>query len=139
MARVRVRKEKKWNRKWRHRGHEKLVLSKIWPDGTRFRRFMPNKTVAKQLETKIDYATATDTWRELKDALAKGTARSVQNPTIGDFAEEYLHYCRPRNRSIDFKQRNVGHLVRIIGEVGIRDFKRRHADRFVDERRSDGV
>jgi integrase len=100
---------------------------------------MPNKTVAKQLETRIDFAVATGTWRELKEVLAKGSARSVQNPTIGEFAEEYLKYCRPRNRSIGFKHQNVRHLVRIIGGVKIRDFKRRHADRFVDERRSDGV
>ena len=58
--------------KWRHRGREKLVLSKIWPDGTRFRRFMPNRTVAKELETRIDYAITIGTWLKLREQLIKG-------------------------------------------------------------------
>ncbi len=60
-------------RKWHHRGREKLVLSKIWQDGTRFRRFMPNRTVAKQLETRIDYTIAMGTWPKLREELAKGS------------------------------------------------------------------
>ena len=127
-------------RKWRHRGRERIVLSKIWPDGTRFRRFMPNRTVARQLETKIDYAVVMGNWRDLKEELQRGrNQRSRENPTIREFADEYLGYCRPRNRDLGFKERNVRQIVRILGDVRVRDFKRYDADRFVDTRLLDRV
>jgi len=127
--------------KWRHRGREKLVLSKIWPDGTRFRRFMPNRTVAKELETRIDYAITTGTWLKLREQLIKGRDpnRKDADPTIREFMAEYLARCRMRNRRPDFKEQAVVSIVRILGDVRLRDLKRRDADRFVEKRLEEGV
>jgi len=79
-------------REWCHRGHERIVLSKVWPDGTRFRRFMPNRTVAKQVETKINAAIASGNWRGVKEEFARGYEENRQrsNPTLREFAKEYL-------------------------------------------------
>ena len=127
--------------KWRHRGREKLVLSKIWPDGTRFRRFMPNRTVAKELETRIDYAITTGTWLKLREQLKRGRDpnRKESDPTIQEFMPEYLARCRMRNRRPDFKEQAVVSIVRILGDVRLRDLKRRDADRFVEKRLEEGV
>ena len=128
-------------RKWSHRGRERLVLSKIWPDGTRFRRFMPNRTVAKELETRIDYATTIGTWRELKEDLVKGREvnRRDSNPTIREFQVEYLARCRMRNRRPDFKEQALVSIVRILGDLRLKDFKRRDADHFLEKRLEEGM
>jgi len=127
--------------KWSHRGQEKLVLSKVWPDGTRFRRFMPNKTVAKHLETRIDFAVATGAWRSLKEELTKRPSELRSNPdlTIGGFAEEYLHYCRVNNRRPDFKEQALTSIKRVVGDIRLKDFKRRDADCFKEVRLAEGV
>ena len=126
-------------RTWRHRGRKRLVLSKVWPDGTRFRSFMPNKTVAKEMERTIDYAVITGKWRELREEFGKRGSQSERNPTLSEFGEEYLNYCRSRNRDIAFKERQVGHLVTALGNVELGEWRRRHADQFVDSRRRQGV
>ena len=128
-------------RKWRHRGRERLVLSKTWPDGTRFRRFMTNRTVAKEVETRIDYAITTGTWRELRERLMKGgeTNRNDANPTIQEFGTEYLARCRMKNRRPDFKEQALTSIVRILGDVCLKDLKRRDADRFVEKRLEEKV
>ncbi|MDA2925930.1 site-specific integrase [Acidobacteria bacterium AH-259-G07] len=127
--------------KWRHRGREKIVLSKIWPDGTRFRRFMPNRTVAKDLEKKIDYAILMDDWRELKQQLTKGSEenRPQSNPAIKEYSEEYLSWCRAKNRRPDFKEQALVAIKRILGDVKLKEVRRRDADRFVDTRLEEGV
>ena len=126
-------------RKWSHRGQEKLVLSKIWPDRTRFRRFMPNRTVAKQLETRIDYAVATGSWPQLKEELTRGQFNRSSNPTIGEFADQYLQYCRVNNRRPDFKEQALVSIVKILGEIRVKDLKRRDAERFKEARLAEGL
>jgi len=126
---------------WSHRGRKRLGLSKIWPDGTRFRRFMPNRTIAKQMETRIDYAVATGTWRELKEELVKGREvnRRDSNPTIREFQAEYLARCNLRNRRPDFKEQALVSIVRILGDVRLKDLKRRDADHFLERRLDEGM
>lgn len=126
-------------RTWKHRGQARLVLSKVWPDGTRFRRFMQNKTTAKELETRIDYAVTTGTWRDFREQLLKGRADCNDEPTIEKFSEEYLALCRVQNRRPDFKEQALTSINRLVGDVALRDFKRRHADRFADQRLAEGV
>ncbi len=123
-------------RKWNHRGRERLVLSKTWPDTTRLRRFMSNRTVAKELEIRIDYAITTGTWRELKEKLAKEKEANKKdsNPTIREFQAEYLAICKMRNRRPDFKKQALVSIARILGDVRLRDFKRRDADHFLERR-----
>ncbi len=128
-------------RKWSHRGREKLVLSKIWPDGTRFRRFMPNPTVAKQLETRIDFAVITGTWPEVKTQLMgrSSTRDDRSNPTIRGFVEEYLEYCKANNRRPDFKEQALTSIIRILGDLRLGEVRRGDADRFKTARLGEGV
>jgi len=123
---------------WRdRRGRQKVYLSKHWPDGSRFRRVMPNKTVARQLEARIDNAIVLGMWIELRKDLNRGNNEA--HPTLAQFQETYLEYCQGRNRDLGFKQRNVKHIVRILGEVRLTDFKRVHADTLIKQRLKEGA
>ena len=123
---------------WRdRRGRQKVYLSKHWPDGSRFRRVMPNKTVARQLEARIDNAIVLGMWIELRKELNRGNNEA--HPTLAQFATTYLEYCQGRNRDLGFKQRNVKHIVRILGDVRLTDFKRVHADMLVKQRLKEGA
>ena len=128
-------------RVWSHRGHDRIVLSRTWPDGTRFRRFMFSKAVAKELETRISYAISLGTWRELKEQLARGYQDNQQrsNPTIREFAREYLDYCKVNNRRPDFKEQALSSILPVLGKIRLVDFKRRDADRFKEIRLSKGM
>jgi len=130
-------------REWRdRRGQMKLQLSKKLPDGTRFRRVMPNKTIAKKLEAKIDYAVAMGTWPELRKELfrtASQTNENGSNLTISGLASEYFAYCQRRNRRPDFKKQALVSIKRILGPVEVQLFRRRDADRFVDRRLAEGA
>jgi len=88
------------------------------------------------LEIRIDYATTTGTWRELKEELVKGKEanRRDSNPTIQEFQAEYMTLCRMRNRRPDFKEQALVSIVRILGDVRLKDFKRRDADHFAERR-----
>ena len=45
------------------RGKPRIEVRKRWPDGTTFRRYMPNMTVAKQRINEIELAIAKGTWK----------------------------------------------------------------------------
>ena len=130
-------------RRWiDRRGREKLHLSKQWPDRTRFRRVMPNRTVARQLEIRIDYAIAMGSWRQLKEELARGPAVAEPDSTdltMREFSGEYMRYCNGHNRRPDFKEQALVSILRILGDIRLKDFKRRHADQFSEERLGEGV
>ncbi len=126
-------------RKWRdRRGKEKIYLSKQWPDGMRFRRVIPNRTIAKQLEARIDNAVVMGSWRSLREELVSGYRREA-NPTVADFAHDYLEYCRSRNRRPDFKEQALVAITRIVGDVPLKTFTRSQADRFIQARTREGV
>ena len=125
-------------RKWKdRRGRERIYLSKQWPDGSRFRRGMPNKTVAKQMEARIDTAVAMGSWPELRKQFLQGPIED--NPAISQFSNAYLDYCRGRNRDFEFKRRNVNHIIRILGHLRVGDLRRLHADTFVEQRLKEGA
>lgn len=125
-------------RKWRdRRGRKRVYLSKQWPDGSRFRRVMPNKTVAKGLSGRIDSAVAMGTWRELQKELRSGPTE--RNPTISQFAKTYLETCKGRNRDFGFKERNVDHIKRILGLLPLLQLRRAHASEFVQKRLGEGA
>ncbi len=54
-------------------GKSNVVCDRSWPDGKRFRRIMPNKTVAKEIDLRIASAIAVGTWRDLREELLYGT------------------------------------------------------------------
>ena len=125
-------------RKWKdRRGRARIYLSKQWPDGSRFRRVMPNKTVAKKLQARIDNAVAMGTWTDLRKELLRPVPGD--NPTIGEFTRVYLEHCQGRNRDMEFKTRNTDHIVRVLGSVRVKDFRRHHADLFAERRLAEGV
>ncbi len=116
-----------------HKGRPRIYLSRKWPDKTRFRRIMPNRTVAKNTDARISEAIAMGTWRELKKEFSR--RQDNNNPTMAEFADIYLEqYCRVHNRRPDFKEQALTNIVRIVGDVRLKDFSRRHAHHFVGVR-----
>src|SRR5215470_157424 len=84
-------------------GRAHFVVSKQWPDGSRFRRRLPNIALARTLLARINGAIVTGTWKELRKELDND--HQDQNYTIKQFADVYLQeYCKVRNRRPDFKE-----------------------------------
>jgi hypothetical protein len=89
----------------RRTGKKVIVCSKKWPDGTRFRRRYPNKTIAIQVMNRIIAAIALGTWRALKKEFTEGPEVDY---TIESFGEVYLdEYCKVRNTRPDFKEETL--------------------------------
>ena len=110
--------------KWRNRhGVEKIVLSKIWPDGRRYRKVQPSMLIAKRLEERIDAAIALGTWRELREELCPSKPGIFNaNLTVRQFAPIYFEeYCEIKNRRPDFKAGALKPIVAILGNVRIGD------------------
>jgi len=77
-------------------GRKRIKCDRRWPDGTRFRRVMPNRTSAKNTDARIHAAIAEGTWRKLREELKRGVAREEK---LADFAYRYLDdYCKVYNR-----------------------------------------
>ena len=123
--------------KWRDRNRKmKIYVSKRWPDGSRFRRVMPNKTIAKKALSRIDESIAMGTWRKLKEEFSQQDHQ--RNPTIKEFAEIYLNqYCSVQNRRPDFKEQALRSIIEILGSLRVKQFTRKHARRFMVKRSSE--
>jgi len=119
------------------RGNPRVVVSKRWPDGSRFRRYVPNITIGKKILARIEESIAMGTWRALKEELRH---EADDEATIRSFSEVYLNeYCRVRNRRPDFKEETLRSVVKILGDVKISDVRRKHAHLYASERAKDGV
>lgn len=104
-----------------------VVVSKYWPDGDRFRRRCPNRTVANNLIARINAAVAEGRWKELRKELV----RPEKDYTIAEFSEVYLEqYCRQRNTRPDFKEETLKSINEIVGSIKLRDFSRSDALHF---------
>jgi site-specific recombinase XerD len=134
----RARKEQPMVNKSRdRRGNVRWSVSKRWPDGSRFRRFVPNNTIGKKILARIEESIAMGTWRALKDELAH---ESDEEETVETFSKIYLNeYCLVRNKRPDFKEETVNNIVKILGDVKIVDVRRKHAHFYASERTKDGV
>jgi integrase len=121
------------------RGRTKIILSKYWPDGSRFRRRVKNMSLARTLETQIDAAITLGTWEDLKQRLSGRREDRATNPSLKVFGEEYLAYCKSRNRDVTFKRVSVNHITRLIGHIRLSDVRRRHADQLADARLGEGA
>ncbi len=109
-----------------------IVVSRYWPDGKRFRRRCPNKTVASNLLARINGAIATGMWKELRDELNKKPKKTL---TIDEFSDLYLDkHCRAYNTRPDFKVHALKPIRRIIGKVPLTELRRGDAFDFIDER-----
>ena len=117
------------------RGKARIEVRKRWPDGTIFRRYCPNRTVAKQLLHEIEVVIAKGTWRELKETLCGNGTNGAKDLTLEEFAKIYLEeYCQLYNRRPDFKEQALSSIVRILGKVRLKNFCRFHAEKFVSAR-----
>lgn len=112
-----------------HKGQRRIVVSKYWPDGSRFRRYFPNMTVAKKTMARIEESIAMATWPALKEELSRGTREEI---TVKGFAETYLvDYCEAHNRDVAFKRHALKHIVRFLGDVKLKALRRSHAHEFI--------
>src|SRR5215475_11472608 len=106
----------------RRTGKTFIVCSKFWPDGSRFRRRYPNKTIANQVMNRIIAAIVLGTWQELKKELTEGPEVDY---TIEKFSEVYLEeYCKIRNTRPDFKEETLEVITRIVGDRKLRQFRK---------------
>lgn len=120
------------NRVKDHKGLVRIQLSKRWPDGSRFRRYFLNATVAKKTLARIEEAIAMGTWRDLQEELRRGVQADMK---VAEFAPLYLEeYCKARNSDLTFKKQNVDPIVEILGSVPLNRLTRSHAHEFVAKR-----
>src|SRR5262245_294431 len=99
-------------------GRTHTVVSKLWPDGQRFRRRCPNLTVARQLLARINAAITTGTWLELRKEL---TEKPEKELTIDELADMYFSdYCEVRNTRPDFKEHALKPIRAKLGHIPVR-------------------
>ena len=111
------------------RGRVRIYVDKQWPDGTRFRRVMPNRTRAKNTLARIEGSIATGTWPTTKESLERGRD-PLEDPTIAEFTPLYLEYCRKQNRRPEFKKFALAPVVRVLGRLRVREVRRKHGHVF---------
>jgi integrase len=126
------------NREIDRNGNERVAVSKRWPDGSRFRRYYPNPTIAKKVLARIEESIAMATWQRLKEELTPqraAGARRIEDPTVREFAEVYLdEYCKIHNKRPDCKEQVLESVTRILGNVRVKSLRRSDAHRFIAER-----
>ncbi|MDA2930319.1 site-specific integrase, partial [Acidobacteria bacterium AH-259-O06] len=120
---------------WRdRRGKKRTYVTKQWPDSTRFKRVVPNRTVGKKLLARINESIAMGTWRDLKVELSRRST-PINNPTIEGLAAIYFEeHCQTKNRRPDFKKQALSIITRILGNVPVKEFGRTHAYEFISRR-----
>ena len=113
------------------------IVSKRWPDGQRYRRPHPTKKRATAVLAVIESSIALGTWGKVRQELRP--ARTI-NPRIGEFFErEYMPVCESRNRRPDFQRAAGVAVIRILGDIRIKDFRRGDAYRLIERRKREGV
>ena len=132
------------NREKDRNGNIRVVVSKRWPDKSRFRRYFPNPTLAKKTLGRIEASIAMGTWQKLKEELDGGAKKAeaieVNDPLIRDFANVYLEeYCKVRNKRPDCKEQVLESVTRILGDVPVKSLRRSHVHQLLQsDRRKSG-
>jgi len=119
------------NQRKDRRGREKVYVDKTWPDGKRFTRVVPNRTIGKKLLARIEESIAMETWRAFRQELNR---RGDAPVTVSDLETEYLAYCSIKNRRPEFKRLSMKPIKAILGDVPIRELSRAHVHDFRDAR-----
>ena len=127
------------NREKDRNGNIRVVVSKRWPDKSRFRRYFPNPTLAKKTLARIEESIAMGTWQRLKEELdggpKKAEAVKANDPLIRDFADVYLEeYCKIHNKRPDCKEQVLESVTRILGDVPVKSLRRSQVHQFIAER-----
>jgi integrase len=126
------------NREKDRNGALRIVVSKRWPDGSRFRRYFPNSTIAKKTLARIEESIAMGSWQRLREELTpnrSANADQANDPTVREFAEVYLDkYCKIHNKRPDCKEQVLESVTRILGDVRVKSLRRSNAHHFIAER-----
>lgn len=113
-------------------GKRHIVVSRRWPDGSRFRRRCPNRTTAKNLLWRVNESIAMGTWRELRKELRRGIEPEY---TVRTFWERFRdEYCKPRMASWRRYELSFRTLNERLGDIPLREFRRRHLHGYVERR-----
>ena len=119
-------------------GKNNIVCDRRWPDGTRFRRVMPNRTLAKKVDARIAGAIAEGKWRQLKEELQRGS--SLKGVTFSQFADQYLNdYCKIHNRSWKRKRTSLDFLKKKIGSLPLEEIGPKHFLAYIHWRKENGI
>ncbi len=120
------------------RGKEHIVCDRRWPDGTRFRRWMPNRRLAERMDGRIVGAIAEGRWRQLREELQRGSA--LKGITFSQFTGQYLNdYCKIHNRSWKRKRTSLDFLKRHFGSIPLADIRPQHVLSFIQRRKEAGI
>ncbi len=120
------------NRVKDHRGKTRIQVSKRWPDGSRFRRYFPNATVAKNTLTRIEAAIVQGVWQELKEELLHQQPEQV---TVESFSKRFLdEHCKVRMKSWKRYDLSLGTLNAELGQIALEQFRRADLHRYVMKR-----
>jgi len=130
------KKEKNiFTEKDKRNGNVHTVVSKIWPDGERFRRRCPNLASARNLLARVSAGIATGTWRQLRKEL---TEKPKKELTVSELADIYFRdYCQIHNTRPDFKEHALKPIREKLGDIGVGAFRRSHAYDFQRELREE--
>ncbi len=119
-------------------GKKHIVCDRRWPDGTRFRRVMPNRTLAKRVDDRIAGAIAEGKWRQLKEELQRGS--SLKGVTFSQFTDQYLDdYCKVHNRDWKRKRISLDLLKKKIGSLPLEEIGPKHILVFIRWRKENGI
>ena len=78
----------------RKRGKSRIEVRKRWPDGTTFRRYFPNMTLARRIRTEIEASILNGSWLELQERLSR--SQLSEQVTIRELSQQFLEEVRPR-------------------------------------------
>ncbi len=114
-------------------GNEKVEVSRRWPDGSRFRRYVPSKSVGKKTLARIEESIAMGTWRKLKEELAK--CHEQQPQTVEEFSIVFLEqHGKVRMKSWKRYELSLKTLNARLGRVKLKEFQRHHLHEYVAKR-----
>ena len=119
-------------------GRIRIEVRRRWPDGTQYRRFFDNLTIADKTLTRSKNSIYEGTWKELRGELS--TKRKDHGPdhtdlTISDFSSEFLEQSKisaPRSwkrYELSFRSLNAH-----FGDTLLAEFRRDQLHGYVERR-----
>jgi len=114
-------------------GKRRFAVRKRWPDGSEIYRYVANRTLGKQLLSRIEEAITMGTWRELREELRHGVEKDV---TVRQFWERFRdEYCKPRMTSWKRYEQSFKLINERVGDVPLREFNRVHLHKYIQYRK----